>query len=237
MTGEGYVPDEVSKETPKRKLGRPKGAKTGTGLPGKKGGKNLDRRTDRTNRADVFKKTIAKKTKKDDRTEEEIIEDKKRFFLTREKSIAIAQAAVQVKSEKNRELAYKAYSFMASELIPLKDACVMAGIPYSIISHVTCHDPELKAFSRTQREQYLIGRVDQLQEIAMTTPDVHRARLLCDNIKWEIARMIPSQYGDRVTLTGDSENPVILQHKISAEELERKIRGEVIDVTPLKLVK
>ena len=186
----------------------------------------------------IFSKKLSpKKPKKTTELKKKLLKIKNVFFLTREKSIAIAQAAVQVRSEKNRELAYKAYSFMASELIPLKDACVMAGIPYSIISHTTCHDPELKAFSRIQREQYLIGRVDQLQEIAMTTPDVHRARLLCDNIKWEIARMIPSQYGDRVTLTGDSENPVILQHKISAEELERKIRGEVIDVTPLKLVK
>ena len=237
MTGEEYVSDEVSKEAPKGKTGRPKGSKNGTGLPGKKGGKKLDRRTDRSNRADIFKKVIAKKAKKADRTEEEIIKDKERIRLIKEKQCAALAAATQVRGEKNRELAYKAYSFMASELIPLKDACVMAGIPYSIISHTTCHDPELKAFSRTQREQYLIGRVDQLQEIAMTTPDVQRARLLCDNIKWEISRMLPNQYGDRVTLTGDSENPVILQHKITAEELERKIRGEIIDVTPLKLVK
>jgi len=61
------------------------------------------------------------------------------------------------------------------------------------------------------REEYAEARVEDLQNIAETVEDVGRARLLCDNIKWETARVAPKKYGDRTALDlgGQSDNPII----------------------------
>jgi len=59
------------------------------------------------------------------------------------------------------------------------------------------------------REEYAESRVEELQNIAETVEDVGRARLLCDNIKWEAARVAPKKYGDRIEnrhTDGDGNN-------------------------------
>lgn len=48
------------------------------------------------------------------------------------------------------------------------------------------------------REEYAEARVAEMQRIAETVEDVSRAKLLCDNIKWEAARVSPKKYGDRI---------------------------------------
>jgi hypothetical protein len=40
--------------------------------------------------------------------------------------------------------------------------------------------------------------VDNLDKIAREEPDVQRARLRCENIKWKVARRHASKYGDRL---------------------------------------
>jgi hypothetical protein len=47
-----------------------------------------------------------------------------------------------------------------------------------------------------------------MQNIAETVEDVSRAKLLCDNIKWEAARVSPKKYGDRITHGGDPDAPI-----------------------------
>lgn len=48
------------------------------------------------------------------------------------------------------------------------------------------------------REEYAEAKVEEMQNIAETVEDVSRAKLLCDNIKWEAARVSPKKYGDRI---------------------------------------
>jgi hypothetical protein len=48
--------------------------------------------------------------------------------------------------------------------------------------------------------------VDRLDELATTTPDVQRARLLCDNIKWVAPKLSPRQYGERLD--------VMIEHRV-----------------------
>ena len=58
------------------------------------------------------------------------------------------------------------------------------------------------------REEYAEAKVEEMQNIAETVEDVGRARLLCDNIKWEAARVSPKKYGDRITHGGDPDAPI-----------------------------
>lgn len=48
------------------------------------------------------------------------------------------------------------------------------------------------------REMAQDAWVDKLPEIAQNEPDVQRARLLSDNVKWAAARIKPRAYGDRI---------------------------------------
>lgn len=58
------------------------------------------------------------------------------------------------------------------------------------------------------REEYAEAKVEEMQNIAETVEDVGRARLLCDNIKWEACRVAPKKYGDRITHGGDPDAPI-----------------------------
>lgn len=58
------------------------------------------------------------------------------------------------------------------------------------------------------REEYAEAKVEEMQNIAETVEDVSRAKLLCDNIKWEAARVSPKKYGDRITHGGDPGAPI-----------------------------
>lgn len=65
------------------------------------------------------------------------------------------------------------------------------------------------------REEYAESRVTEMQDIAETVEDVARAKLMCDNIKWETARVAPKKYGDKVQneLTGPNGDPI--QHAVN----------------------
>lgn len=63
------------------------------------------------------------------------------------------------------------------------------------------------------REEYAEAKVEEMQNIAETVEDVSRAKLLCDNIKWEAARVSPKKYGDRIEnrLAGADGNALTVQ--------------------------
>ena len=49
------------------------------------------------------------------------------------------------------------------------------------------------------REAQAEGYVDKILEITETEPDVQRARLKVDVIKWHASKMKPKKYGDKIT--------------------------------------
>jgi len=94
--------------------------------------------------------------------------------------------------------------------VPIVQSCRELGITrsklYTAIDREGLGDMHARA-----REEYAEARVAEMQNIAETVEDVGRARLLCDNIKWETARVAPKKYGDRTALDlgGQSDNPII----------------------------
>lgn len=60
------------------------------------------------------------------------------------------------------------------------------------------------------REEYAEARVEEMQNIAETVDDVSRAKLMCDNIKWETCRIAPKRYGDKIQNehTGKDGGPI-----------------------------
>jgi hypothetical protein len=65
------------------------------------------------------------------------------------------------------------------------------------------------------REEYAEARVAEMQNIAETVEDVGRAKLLCDNIKWETCRIAPKRYGDKVQNEHTGANGEPIQHAVN----------------------
>lgn len=65
------------------------------------------------------------------------------------------------------------------------------------------------------REEYAEARVTEMQDIAETVEDVARAKLMCDNIKWETARVAPKKYGDKVQNEHTGPNGDPIQHAVN----------------------
>ena len=73
------------------------------------------------------------------------------------------------------------------------------------------------------RQQYLISKIECMNDIVDKEVDVQKARLKCDNIKWEAQRVARSLYGDHSTLDiGNKGDKPFKTHdlsKLSVEEL------------------
>ena len=99
---------------------------------------------------------------------------------------------------------------MADDATTLKEACFVEKLHYGNIRRRIALSDDLNALYTRARQEYVEDKVQRMELISLTEPDVARARLRCDNIKWEAARVIPKQYGDRMTteVTGPDGGPV-----------------------------
>ena len=114
--------------------------------------------------------------------------------------------------------------FMGEQGISLKSACKQKMFNYnSVVERITA-SPALRALDSEVRCQYVREKVREMNMIATLEEDPQRARLKCDNIKWEAARIMRSEFGDHVTVAGDKENPLVLQLVKGAEDLVKSIR-------------
>lgn len=101
--------------------------------------------------------------------------------------------------------------------VSLKFACDSRGLKYQTVLNRIHANPELKELDARARQDYMRLKVAELNTIALAEPDVQRARLLCDNIKWEAARICRAEYGDRVLTEhqgGDPSKPILTKVEV-----------------------
>lgn len=112
----------------------------------------------------------------------------------------------------------EAINEMGETGISLKAACESRGFVYRTVMNRIRSTEELAALDARSRADYVRVRARDLNEIALNEPDVARARLMCDNIKWEAARVLPKEYGDRMLNThegGDPDKPILQNISVS----------------------
>jgi hypothetical protein len=108
----------------------------------------------------------------------------------------------------------------------LRETCRLVGIRYERAYVVINANPALVKRWNQARVDYLRLKVEEMEEIARDPNlDVQRARLLCDNIKWEAQRVARHIYGDHIVVSGDGDAPLIVQMVAGASDLVKKIRG------------
>ena len=87
---------------------------------------------------------------------------------------------------------------MAEHGRSLKQVCADHKANYGAVFKAIQRDKDISELYARARDDYLHTRVASMDEIARTEPDVQRARLRIDNIKWEASKVMPKQYGDKV---------------------------------------
>lgn len=71
---------------------------------------------------------------------------------------------------------------------------------------------------------------DELTELADearhgTHEDIQALKLMVNTRQWIVSRLLPKKYGDKVTVAGDAENPLVTQLVVSGGDLVKRIKG------------
>lgn len=128
------------------------------------------------------------------------------------------------------EQVQQAIDMTAEKSWSLKRCCEFIGLPYARAYVLINAHPELIKRWNAARVTYLQNKVEEMEDIARdTTLDVQRARLLCDNIKWEAQRVARHIYGDHIVVSGDADAPLVTKLVVSSADLVNKIRGAKSD--------
>lgn len=96
----------------------------------------------------------------------------------------------------------------------LKQVVDKHGYNYAHISLKISKSKELTDLHARARQEFAHVCVEKMFQIADEEEDVQRARLKCDNVKWYAARVLPKQYGDKLTHAGDPDQPVVINSNI-----------------------
>jgi hypothetical protein len=93
----------------------------------------------------------------------------------------------------------QAILMMLGDGLTLMQACKKAKRSYSNVVRRISASSELKQLHAMGREEYMRAQVQKMHDIAKN-PRIEpaRARLMMDAIKWEAARVLPKEFGDRV---------------------------------------
>lgn len=98
-----------------------------------------------------------------------------------------------------------------SEGKTLIECSKLSGISYSYLNKRISDSDKLKEMYARGREAYSHYKVAEMHAIAADKNiEPHRARLMCDNIKWEVAKVIPKFYGDKIQADVDTSLTVKL---------------------------
>jgi hypothetical protein len=111
---------------------------------------------------------------------------------------------------------------IAEDGITLKASCVAFGFEYKNVLRRIRGNEALKELLAVAREAYAEALVAEMHDIARTEPDVQRAKLMCENIRWEAARVGAKLYGDKISaeVNGTVTLSALLAEAVKAPAVE-----------------
>ena len=99
----------------------------------------------------------------------------------------------------------------------IRDSCKVLNIEESAVRMRIIRNNSLGEVYARARENYADILVDRLMDIAHDQDDPARARLMCDNVKWCAAKILPKKFGDKTVVTGPNDGPVQFEYTSSAD--------------------
>lgn len=70
---------------------------------------------------------------------------------------------------------------------------------------------------------------------AKSREEVSARQLMVQARQWMASRLLPRKYGDKMTVAGDPDNPLVAKLVAGAEELRAKLRGGSLDVVDVEV--
>jgi hypothetical protein len=118
--------------------------------------------------------------------------------------------------------------------LSLRKACCKFNVSPAAWSLWVCEDRNLAEQYADARGQMIDKIADETIDLADADPErgpdgkvdsgwVANQRLRIDTRKWLLSKLAPKKYGDKIEVSGDSENP------LKIERIERVVVGEVIE--------
>jgi hypothetical protein len=111
---------------------------------------------------------------------------------------------------------------------------VKVGVPQSTLNHWLNDDAELAAdYARAREElhEFIAAEIVAIADAPVPSNEkggldpgaIQKQRLQVDTRKWLLSKLAPKKYGDKIEVSGDSDNP------LKIERIERVVVGEVIE--------
>jgi uncharacterized protein YjiS (DUF1127 family) len=115
----------------------------------------------------------------------------------------------------------------------LRQACEHVGVPAGTFLGWCDADPELAEHYARTRERMLDMRAEELEDIgeraaqAESAVEVAGLRLLSDNRKWLLSKLMPKRYGDKLAVGGEDDLPPI-QGTLDVSALSTQALAEIM---------
>lgn len=113
-------------------------------------------------------------------------------------------------------------------------ACLKVGVPQGTFNGWLNEDAELAedyARAREELHEFIAAEIIAIADAPVPSNDkggfdpgaIQKQRLQVDARKWLLSKLAPKKWGDKIEVSGDSENP------LKIERIERVVVGEVIE--------
>lgn len=118
--------------------------------------------------------------------------------------------------------------------LTLKQSCKKSRFSYTNVIRRIGASQALKQLHAHAREEYVRCRVQDMHDIAKNPRiDPQRARVMIDVIKWESARVLPKEYGDRVQQEVIITNNTTLSQRMNAARARAAAKSVALKVPDL----
>lgn len=130
-------------------------------------------------------------------------------------------------------IAQQVFSEMRQGLSAYK-ACVKVGVPQGTFNGWLNEDRALAedyARAREELHEFIAAEILAIADAPVPSNEkggadpgaIQKQRLQVDARKWLLSKLAPKKWGDKIEVSGDSENP------LKIERIERVVIGEVIE--------
>ena len=113
-------------------------------------------------------------------------------------------------------------------------ACLKVGVPQGTFNGWLNEDRSLAedyARAREELHEYIAAEIIAIADAPVPSNDkggvdpgvIQKQRLQVDARKWLLSKLAPKKWGDKIEVSGDSDNP------LKIERIERVVIGEVIE--------
>lgn len=145
-----------------------------------------------------------------------------------------------------KDIANKVVSAMQGGM-SLHKSCAFVGINEVVFYRWIDSNPDLKERITRARDGLINKMAEEILELADAQPMidnegkvdngwVNQTRLRIDARKWLLSKLCPKKYGDRLQVSGNSEDPINIRHTLDVSQLSTAALQEIMRAKDTALI-